>query len=450
MDWIGALIVVVGDCVHVSTCGPIIQPGPVDPSRMAMPSLRALRVKFTAFVHLSKDEHEAFARALKEYRYQAPALSLLEKMGLDNFWNLLARRVYPRWLAPNLLTAAGGACIALAAGLTLWHSPSLDGSCPQWVYALNAALFFGYQSLDGSDGKQARATSSGSPVGELMDHGIDAWAVGALVTTCLDAFGFGLSSPWPWMILLGAQGGFYASNLTLLHTGRMRVDDMGVIELQTTMMGCLLLSAACTPAVWRIPVPWIGLERRVALGAATMLAMGGAIVTGVGEALSAGPAAGAGANVMGANGGVPEGATSPSRGSVLRQAGLVAGYVALVAGALARLGVGAPHTVSATSMWQLRMLLVVANSAFAEVCARLLVMRIGGRPLPNLATPALGALAGFVAAVELVGGVAAPAAAALTVAALHAGYFIWAVRTGSAALGLHTFRVRGAHSWRRL
>ena len=77
-------------------------------------------------------------------------------------------------------------------------------------------------------------------------------------------------------------------------------------------------------------------------------------------------------------------------------------------------------------------------------------MRIGARPLPALATPALLALVGYVATVELVGGVAAPAMAAIVVVGLHVGYFVWAVRTGASALGIHALRVRGARSWCRL
>ena len=445
----------------------------------------------------SKAADDSFARALKTYRYSAPALSLLERLGLDNFWGLLASRVYPAWLAPNLLTAAGGVCVGLAAALTLWHSPSLGGACPQWVYAVNALLLFAYQTLDGSDGKQARRTQSGSPIGELMDHGIDAWAVGAMVTTCLDAFGFGVGSAWPWLILLGAQAAFFASNLTLLHVGRMRVDDVGVrsppaplapwpsraraprsrrvrvprglaqvIELQATMIGCLLLTAACTPAVWRVPVPWLGVERRVALGAATFAAMALAVAGGVGEALSAARAARPAEKPTAAR--APADAAPAERagacGSPAGQLALLVLYVGSVGVALRRLGVFAHAPPPAAAVGhlapQLRLLLLAANSAFAELMARILVLRIGQRPLPRVATPATLALLAFVvtcgggstAGAPVVARVtpAACAACASCVVALHAAYFVWAVRAGCAALGLHTFRVRGARSWWRL
>ena len=49
---------------------------------------------------------------------------------------------------------------------------------PGWASALCAVGLFVYQSLDAIDGKQARRTNSGSPLGELFDHGCDAISMG--------------------------------------------------------------------------------------------------------------------------------------------------------------------------------------------------------------------------------------------------------------------------------
>ena len=195
--------------------------------------------------------------ALLDYKYQAPKLSFLETLCLDGFWDWLANRVYPNWLAPNMLTLLGGACILSATLLGAWFSPSLRGEAPSWVYATNALLLFAYQSLDGSDGKQARRTKTGSALGELFDHGIDAFAVAPITLFTIDAFAFGIESVWPWLITLGAQACFLFSNLTLFHTGCMRVNPLDVIELQTAMYSSLLLTAIAGPGIWslRIPLP---------------------------------------------------------------------------------------------------------------------------------------------------------------------------------------------------
>ena len=221
----------------------------------------------------SDEESESFVRlraGLAAASYVAPQLAILESLVLDRFWDAVAS-AYPRWLAPNLVTLGGGACVAAAAALTLAHSPALGGAAPRWVYACNAALLFAYQTLDGSDGKQARRTGSGSPLGEFVDHGVDAWAVAPVLFVAIDGFGFGLRSAWPWALLLGAQASFYLSNLTLVATGRMDVHRVDVIELQAAMVAAQLVTAfnPLGPALWSSPLaPLLPAGLRAALPAA--------------------------------------------------------------------------------------------------------------------------------------------------------------------------------------
>lgn len=49
---------------------------------------------------------------------------------------------------------------------------------PWWAYVQAALGLFIYQTLDATDGKQARRTGTSSPLGELFDHGCDALAQG--------------------------------------------------------------------------------------------------------------------------------------------------------------------------------------------------------------------------------------------------------------------------------
>lgn len=53
-----------------------------------------------------------------------------------------------------------------------------DHPIPSWAWALTSFLLFASHTLDGIDGKQARRTGTSSPLGELFDHGCDAWAAG--------------------------------------------------------------------------------------------------------------------------------------------------------------------------------------------------------------------------------------------------------------------------------
>ena len=76
----------------------------------------------------------------------------------------------------NLITTLGLCFVILNVSLVLYFSPELDGSSPNWVYAVCAVGFWIYQTMDGMDGKQARRTGTGSPLGEVVDHGCDAFS----------------------------------------------------------------------------------------------------------------------------------------------------------------------------------------------------------------------------------------------------------------------------------
>ena len=404
----------------------------------------------------SDKESESFVRlraGLAAASYVAPQLSILESLVLDRFWDAVAS-AYPRWLAPNLVTLGGGACVAAAAALTLAHSPALGGAAPRWVYACNAALLFAYQTLDGSDGKQARRTGSGSPLGEFVDHGVDAWAVAPVLFVAIDGFGFGLRSAWPWALLLGAQASFYLSNLTLVATGRMDVHRVDVIELQAAMVAAQLVTAfnPLGPALWSSPLaPLLPAGLRAALPAAVPPLLL------VREALGVVIAGGMAASVAEAVWRLVGGSAAPARtstrddgaeGAERRRLGpplrLLAAHAALALG-----GVAACRRSGASADRSLRLLFGCAGSSFATLGARLLMLRIGRRPLPPpRACPELACLAAFVG-VRACGGGGRGAATALAVAAggaaaTHLLYVGAAGRDTARALGISPWRVKGA------
>jgi phosphatidylglycerophosphate synthase len=69
-------------------------------------------------------------------------------------------------------------------------TPSLPVQAPAWVNYYAAAAIFIYQTLDALDGKQARRTGTGSCLGELFDHGCDAFTT--VMVVCLLPIGY-----WP-------------------------------------------------------------------------------------------------------------------------------------------------------------------------------------------------------------------------------------------------------------
>lgn len=65
---------------------------------------------------------------------------------------------------------------------------TLTERMPDWVYIYFGICVFLGQTFDAIDGKHARNTKRGSPLGQLMDHGCD-----ALTNSCHSLF---LGAAW--------------------------------------------------------------------------------------------------------------------------------------------------------------------------------------------------------------------------------------------------------------
>lgn len=120
---------------------------------------------------------------LKYYKYQSEDRSIVTKVFLKPFWNAFVH-VFPKWMAPNLVTLSGLGFILVNLVVTLYYDPTLDQAKPRFVYLANAIGLFLYQTFDGCDGVHARRTGQSSPLGELFDHSIDA------INTTLSAYIF--------------------------------------------------------------------------------------------------------------------------------------------------------------------------------------------------------------------------------------------------------------------
>ena len=59
----------------------------------------------------------------------------------------------------------------------LMIDPSISKGYPKILYLLGAFGLFLFHTLDVLDGKQARRIGASSPVGQLLDHGIDAYTL---------------------------------------------------------------------------------------------------------------------------------------------------------------------------------------------------------------------------------------------------------------------------------
>jgi ethanolaminephosphotransferase len=150
---------------------------------------------------------------LKEYKYSGMDKSIVSNYVLCYYWNFVVE-LLPMWLAPNVVTLIGFvisvSSTALLVGFHTMDRVFFEGSLggmdlppgeyPGWVWLYAAFALFAYQTLDAVDGKQARRTKSGSPMGELFDHGCDAFTTPLLQVNvcialgltpgCVEAFSF--------------------------------------------------------------------------------------------------------------------------------------------------------------------------------------------------------------------------------------------------------------------
>mmetsp|Transcript_65493 Transcript_65493/g.206991 ORF Transcript_65493/g.206991 Transcript_65493/m.206991 type:complete len:307 (+) Transcript_65493:282-1202(+) len=185
---------------------------------------------------------EKRCKQVHNYKYMSPNLSLMEKLWLNEFWNQVAK-LYPPWLAPNLVTFVGMVAQLSAMTLLFIYSPNLTGEAPRWVYLYSAGALFLYQTMDGTDGKQAKQTKSGSALGELFDHGCDALATGVYAQFITDLMGFGSGEVfWSTMSITASYASFMTSNIALVYTGVLPIQSLDCQELQLTIMVMCVLS----------------------------------------------------------------------------------------------------------------------------------------------------------------------------------------------------------------
>jgi len=198
---------------------------------------------------------DALKASLQTYKYVSPNLTLFEVLWLNQFWAIIQRNCFPKWLAPNVVTLSGFVCIMTSFVMLLFLSPDLDGSAPRWWLAFTSMTCIIYQTMDGCDGKQARATKSGSPLGELFDHGVDALITPIYVAFTIELQGFGISSPIGLVALVLSQAAFAMSNLTLLHLGKQEFNRVDCQEVQVVIQVALMLTAFTGTGIWLTEIP---------------------------------------------------------------------------------------------------------------------------------------------------------------------------------------------------
>jgi len=152
------------------------------------------------------------------YKYNCVDNSPISKYVMHPFWNWCVQFV-PRSIAPNVLTITGFMFTILQYVLLAIYDPTFNAqtaerlthnierrspepapggignrglpgtAIPSFIWFICSFSQFMAHTLDGIDGKQARRIGLTGPLGELMDHGIDAWSCSFIAMSIFSTIG---------------------------------------------------------------------------------------------------------------------------------------------------------------------------------------------------------------------------------------------------------------------
>jgi len=154
---------------------------------------------------------------LDKYVYNSQHFGYLENYVFHPLWNRFVN-MFPLWLAPNTITFTG--FIIFLSQFPSTFFVGLDGA-PSWLFFYSAFTMMIYQWSDGCDGKQARRTNSSSPLGQLVDHGIDAFSCPIIclyIQLLFGVFYMPERSLENCIFFIGTTSAFYLSNWSKRYT----------------------------------------------------------------------------------------------------------------------------------------------------------------------------------------------------------------------------------------
>eukprot|EP00931_Biecheleriopsis_adriatica_P085848 TRINITY_DN60633_c0_g1_i1.p1 TRINITY_DN60633_c0_g1~~TRINITY_DN60633_c0_g1_i1.p1 ORF type:complete len:420 (+),score=55.52 TRINITY_DN60633_c0_g1_i1:63-1322(+) len=181
-------------------------------------------------------------KSLQQYKYVAGGSTPLDNVMNACWWNPIAT-LLPSWLAPNLITVVGTIGVCMTTVALVANAPTFTESAPAMVYGLAALGIFLYQTLDAIDGKQARATGTSSPLGQICDHGCDSLA--SSLVLCCTFVAMQVGFPIAMLGICLTNTVFFLANWEELWTGILRtsVGPIGVTEGQLQAVFLLLTCA---------------------------------------------------------------------------------------------------------------------------------------------------------------------------------------------------------------
>eukprot|EP00927_Polykrikos_kofoidii_P046238 TRINITY_DN40456_c0_g1_i1.p1 TRINITY_DN40456_c0_g1~~TRINITY_DN40456_c0_g1_i1.p1 ORF type:complete len:523 (+),score=86.98 TRINITY_DN40456_c0_g1_i1:123-1691(+) len=170
---------------------------------------------------------EAGAKRLSSYVFRGSDNSLAYKYFLSPLAATLVDRFVPLWLSPNAITTIGFVPSMGGHALVWLYCADLKSECPPWCWAVLACCTFLYQTIDNMDGKQARRIGLSTPLGLLVDHGIDALNITLSSLNIMALFRLGNSWKLCMTVWLAGAVPFFFATWEEYYTGTL---CLGVIN----------------------------------------------------------------------------------------------------------------------------------------------------------------------------------------------------------------------------
>jgi len=214
---------------------------------------------FMEIKYLGRDHLVGF----ENYKYSAVDTSPLSRYVTHPFWNNVVK-ICPRTIAPNVLTFVGFMMTTSNFLVLTYYDyhyyaassvPPGDQypPIPRWVWWLLALFHFLAHTLDGIDGKQARRTNTSGPLGELFDHGLDAWTAFFIPGVLWSVFGrldHSISPLRFYFVLCNVLVCFYTSHWEKYIT-KVLFLPWGYDLSQLTILLIYIVTGACGTEVWK-------------------------------------------------------------------------------------------------------------------------------------------------------------------------------------------------------
>eukprot|EP01028_Stygiella_incarcerata_P009027 TRINITY_DN41119_c0_g1_i1.p1 TRINITY_DN41119_c0_g1~~TRINITY_DN41119_c0_g1_i1.p1 ORF type:complete len:440 (-),score=84.92 TRINITY_DN41119_c0_g1_i1:219-1538(-) len=190
------------------------------------------------------------------HKYSCEDVSPFSIHVLQPIWDFLIRFV-PLTVAPNVITLMGLSLVVIAFLLHVVYIPTFEEEAPAFVYIFSGVAIILYHTLDNLDGRQARRTRSGTPIGELLDHSADAFVTCLVYMMIAGMTKMGSNGNTLFFILVLGMIPFFSITWEEYHTRTLFLGYVnGASEGPPLVAGGFFITSVYGPGMWQQVYPF--------------------------------------------------------------------------------------------------------------------------------------------------------------------------------------------------